>query len=57
MSILHHLYSVHCSVCLEDFDLRRTRPALSARPLKTHDVYQCPHCGYLVAIERTQLLA
>lgn len=57
VSILHDTYSIKCSVCFADFDLRRAKPVLSARRLKTHDVYQCPHCGYLVAVVRVPPVA
>ena len=56
MSHLHN-NNISCSVCFADFDIRRAKPVLSTRRLKSHDVYQCPHCAYLVAVPRAEILA
>ena len=47
-----HEFTIKCSVCFGEFDLRRAPPVLHVRRLKTHEVRQCPHCGYLVATLR-----
>lgn len=56
MSSLHE-NTIKCSVCFGEFDIRRAKPVLHARQLRTHDVYQCPHCNYLVAITRPVVTA
>lgn len=35
-------------MCRSSFDLRFARRILKSHQLKTHDVYQCPNCGYYV---------
>lgn len=57
MSTIHDTYAVRCSMCFADFDVRRAKPVLSTRRLKSHEVYQCPHCNYLVAIARVMVPA
>ncbi|HLE48051.1 MAG TPA: hypothetical protein VI818_07115 [Candidatus Thermoplasmatota archaeon] len=51
---MSHLESgrVTCSMCYTVLDMVRARPILTTRRLKSHEVYQCPQCGYLMAVDR-----
>lgn len=48
---------VTCSMCYTPLDMTRARPILTARRLKTHEVFQCPQCGYLMAVQRSFVTA
>lgn len=44
-----------CSVCYNPVDVRTLRPVLSPRRLRSHEIFQCPHCSYYITIARRSL--